>query len=116
MKEKKSWASSETAKESHAIFECLAHNLSLLFEEKIKTEENITDEREVAKKTARQKTRKNREGKSYVVGKNFINQIFTRPTQRTVRYLRWLRNWLYREAPWSQAVIRLAKVWGISTG
>lgn len=116
MKEKKSWASSETAKESHAIFECLAHNLSLLFEEKIKTEENITDEREVAKKTARQKTRKNREGESYVVGKNFINQIFTRPTQRTVRYLRWLRNWLYREAPWSQAVIRLAKVWGISTG
>ena len=44
MEERKSWASSENAKESHGLFECLAHNLSLLFEEKIKQEENLTDE------------------------------------------------------------------------
>ena len=116
MEERKSWASSENAKESHGLFKCLAHNLSLLLEEKIKQDENLTDEREKEKKERRQKTRRNREGKLLVPTSNFINQVFTRATQRTVRYLRWLRNWLYREAPWSQALARLTKVWGSSTG
>ena len=115
MEEKKSWASSETAKETHALFECLAHNLSLLFEEEIKTEEKITDERENKKNAKRQKTRKNREGKLLTPASNFINQVFTRSTQRTVRYLRWLRNWLYREAPWHEAMARLTKVWAVLT-
>jgi hypothetical protein len=35
MKERKSWASSPAAKKSHALFECLAHNLLLLFEKHI---------------------------------------------------------------------------------
>jgi len=61
-------------------------------------EEKLTDERENEKKKRRQKTRENREGEALAVPKNFINQVVTRATQRTVRYLRWLRNWLYREA------------------
>jgi len=32
MEERKSWASSEEVKQAHAVFECLAHNLALLFE------------------------------------------------------------------------------------
>lgn len=115
MEKQKSWASSEAAKESHAVFECLAHNLALLFEEKIKDEEGMRDERENEKANKRQATRKNREGEPLASGENFINRVFTRATQRTVRYLRWLRNWLYREAPWSQAIARLTKVWGLSS-
>lgn len=111
MEEQKSWASSQAAKESHAIFECLAHNLALLFEEKIVDEEKISDGRESKKANQRQATRKNREGAPLASGNNFINGAFTRATQRTVRYLRWLRNWLYREAPWSEAIARLTKIW-----
>lgn len=31
MEERKSWASAEEAKQAHGFFECLAHNLALLF-------------------------------------------------------------------------------------
>lgn len=109
--ETKSWASSETAKETHALFECLAHNLTLLFEEQIRDEEGLEDKMEMKKRKARQKTRRNREGKILEAAKNFINQIFERATQRTVRFLRWLRVWCYREATWSEAMARLAKIW-----
>ena len=112
MAETKSWASDNTAKESHAIFECLAHNLSLLFEEQIRIEEGLSDQIEEKKSQGREKSRCNREGEPLKPAKNFINQMFQRATQRTVRYLRWLRNWLYLDAPWGQARDRLAHVWG----
>ena len=35
MEELKSWASSDTAKQAHAMFECLTHNLLLLLEEQM---------------------------------------------------------------------------------
>ncbi len=39
MHERKSWASPLESKESHAVFECIAHNLLLLFEQQIRREE-----------------------------------------------------------------------------
>ena len=47
MHERKSWASSLTTKQSHAIFECLAHNLIILLDERVIREEGIRDEVEV---------------------------------------------------------------------
>ena len=44
MGERKSWASSLEAKQSHAIFECLAHNLLLLFEQYLGHSEGLRDE------------------------------------------------------------------------
>ena len=44
MNERKFWASSLTTKQSHAIFKCLAHNLLLLFEERLVREVGIRDE------------------------------------------------------------------------
>jgi len=113
MAEVKSWASSETAKQSHGVFECLAHNLGLIFEHELRSGEGMSDHREEKKKAGRERTRANREGERLKPEKNFINQVFQRATQRTVRYLRWLRTWLYREAPWKEALARLAIVWGI---
>ena len=111
MVETKSWASSQTAKEAQALFQCLSHNLTLLFEQAIQCAEGIGDEVETKKKHRRQKTRKNREGEPYQRANNFINQVFQRATQRTVRFLRWLRSWLYQEAPWSKALARLTHIW-----
>ncbi|MFK5924235.1 MAG: transposase [Verrucomicrobiota bacterium] len=50
--ERKCWASSLVGKEAQAIFECLAHNLCLLIENQIITEENMQDEVEEGKKRA----------------------------------------------------------------
>ncbi len=43
MEERKSWASSQTAKRHHAIFECLTHNLCLLTEAEMKSR-GLSDE------------------------------------------------------------------------
>lgn len=42
-----SWASSLEAKQSRAIFECLTHNLLLLFEQRIRRDEGLSDEPDV---------------------------------------------------------------------
>lgn len=112
MEERKSWASSEEAKQAHGIFECLAHNLALIFELEVKERENLSDEVESEKQTKREPFLKNREGDVMKSSGNFINQAVKRATQRTQRFIRWLRVALYREVPWHEAVARLKEIWG----
>lgn len=114
MGERKSWASSLEAKQSHAIFECIAHNLLLLFEEHVRRTEGLQDELEVRKQQGRAKTAKYTPGTARVVqdARNFINTAVQRATQRTQRFIRWVRAWIYREAPWRASIARLREVWG----
>lgn len=42
---------------------------------------------------------------------NFINTALTRATQRTQRFIRWVRVWIYKEAPWRDSIARLREVW-----
>lgn len=95
--ERKSWATSTTAKKAHAIFECLLHNLLLLFEEKLRQEKGLHDE--MSEKTAQGRKRPKPIG--------YINQIVQRATHRSVRFIRWLRNHLFQQSSLSQALARL---------
>jgi IS4 transposase len=108
MKERKSWASSPEAKKSHAIFECLAHNLLLLFEKHLEQSEGLRDEVEEKKQAGRLKTPP---AAIIHLARNFINSALTRATQRTQRFIRWVRARLYLEAPWSESVARLREIW-----
>lgn len=108
MKERKSWASSPEAKKSHAIFECLAHNLLLLFEKHLEQSEGLRDEVEEKKQAGRIKTSP---AAIIHLARNFINSALTRATQRTQRFIRWVRARLYLEAPWSESVARLREIW-----
>jgi Transposase DDE domain len=108
MNERKSWGSSKEAKKSQAIFECISHNLLLLFEKHIEITEEIRDEVEEKKKIGR--TKAAAEG-IVQTPKNFINSALTRATQRTQRFIRWVRNRLYIEAPWSESLARLRELW-----
>ena len=110
MEERKSWASSPEAKRAHGQFECLAHNLSLLSEQEM-GELGLQDRVERKKDWGRSKTRRNREGKPMARASNFIGKAITRATQRTVRFIRWLRAHIYSEAPLSASLARLAKAW-----
>jgi hypothetical protein len=115
MEERKSWGSGPESKSAHAQFECVAHNLVLLLETHLTENEGLRDEVEAKKKIARRKTRINRAGKLLSPDRNFINRAVQRATQRTVRFIRWLRNWIYRERPWAAARARLAIIWGCQT-
>jgi len=112
MEERKSWASSDTAKQSHAMFECLAHNLLLLLEEQMINEEGLIDECERKKDLGRKRVgsperlRLKKEG-------NMINTAIVRATQRTQRFIRWVRTRIYMKVPWGDSVARLAAIWGM---
>ena len=114
MNERKSWASSLDAKRSHAIFECLAHNLLLLFEQRITREEGIRDEAEERKQAGRMKS-KSRVFPLVQKTANFINSAFVRATQRTQRFIRWVRGRIYQQAPWSHSITRLRELWEVKT-
>lgn len=110
MNERKSWASSPEAKKSHAIFECLAHNLLLLFEKHLVKTEGLIDEVEAKKQIGRVKSGSGALGGSF---RNFINTALTRATQRTQRFIRWVRVRLYLDVPWSESVARLRELWSL---
>ena len=111
MGERISWASSLAAKQSHAIFECLAHNLLLLFEKHIGQSEGLQDETESGKQEGRTK------GPAGIIRAlgNFINTAGQRATQRTQRFSRWVRVWIYRQTPWGDSIARLRQVWAGKT-
>ena len=106
MEEKQSWASSPVAKKSHAMFECISHNLMLLLEDGL-SKEGLVDEVEPKKQAGRLKGKK--------ISKSFINTALKRATQRTQRFIRWLSSHLYRPIHWTESKARLAKIWGCLT-
>ncbi|MFN9025694.1 MAG: transposase, partial [Akkermansiaceae bacterium] len=111
MNERKSWASSKEAKKSHAIFECLTHNLLLLFEKHIENTEGLRDEVEEKKQIGRIKAAPRIIIKDV---RNFINSALTRATQRTQRFIHWVRVRLYLNVPWSESIARLRELWTLT--
>lgn len=112
MEERKSWASSPTAKSHQATFECLAHNLCLLVEERM-ISEGLKDEVEETKAKGREKSRKNRDGKTLGPHNNFIGEAIKRATHRTARFIRWLQSALYKQCSLVEAIAMLVRVWSL---
>ena len=110
MEERKSWASSESAKRHHALFECLAHNLCLLMELEMNSR-GLRDEVEANKSKGREGSRRNRQGEAMEKATNFIGKAITRASQRTVRFIRWLQAALYHQGSLSEAMAMLKRVW-----
>ncbi|MEX1048881.1 MAG: transposase [Akkermansiaceae bacterium] len=110
MEERKSWASSETAKRHHAIFECLAHNLCLLMEFEM-NRRGLRDAVEEKKNKGREGSRLNRQGEVMEKATNFIGKAIHRATQRTVRFIRWLQAALYHQGSLNEAIAMLKRVW-----
>jgi transposase len=104
--EKKSWASSETAKTVQAEVLCLTHNLLIKLEELIETEETITNENE-------EKRKEKRRIEAVEKGSNYINTALRRSTVRSLKFIRWLRNFIYREVRWEHAIARLREVYEV---
>ncbi len=117
MVERKSWASSHEAKQSHGIFQCLAHNLLLLFEEHIGQSEGMRDELEEKKQQGRTRVTIVAAVAAGIIraAGNFINTALHRATQRTQRFIRWVRVWIYKQAPWRDSLARLREVWGAAS-
>ena len=104
LKEKKSWASSSTAKAMQAQFLCLTHNLMLLMEERLLREEGIENLSEHDRKKKRAEQAKEN-------GATYVATALQRFTVRSLKFIRWLRSFVYSEANWNEAVARLRQVY-----
>jgi hypothetical protein len=114
-KERKSRGSSPATKKCHALFECIAHNLLLLFEKRIETGEGVSDEVEPKKREGRAKSAVGKTaGRMLKKTANTVNSSVQRATHRTQRFIRWVRVRIYRRAPWGESMDRLRSVWGLT--
>ena len=86
--------------------------LLLLWEEYLVQEEGLRDELE--RKLQLGRTNANPKLTCpVIVVRNFINSALTRATQRTERFIRWVRDRIYQQAPWLESLARLRKLWGV---
>lgn len=107
--EKKAWATSGTAKEMQAQFVCMAHNLMLLLEDCIEKEgiaNQIEDNRRTKrlKKITHDKRLNNKKLPAFLVEPK-------RATQRSVKFIRWLRNHLFMNTSWREALGPLQRIY-----
>ena len=112
LEEKRSWASSTTAKKMHANFLCLTHNLILLLENHLCGEEQMSDEVEKRKEQTCKKSRAQSTGFRKRLPTSYIKGFFKRASQRTFRFIRWLRDELKMRRSYGEALRELADVWG----
>ena len=111
LSEKKAWATSDTAKSMQAQFICLAHNLMLIFEDRLK-KPGVDNEIENKRRNKRLK-------KSLTLAqlKKEALPIFLttskRPTQRSVKFIRWLRNNLFMNTSWRDAAGSLERIYAV---
>lgn len=110
--EKKAWASSETAKTMQAQFICLAHNLTLLFKELLEKERGV-------KNNVENRRRQKRLLKVLSDSKANINKLpfflttAKRSTQRSVKFIRWLRHNLFSTTSWMEAADCLRRIYAV---
>ena len=107
LNEKKSWASSVTAKAAQAVFLCLLHNLMVLFEAGL-AETGISN---VAEEKRREKVLTERTACVEKTGRKMplIMAGFQRLTQRTVKFIRWLRSFFWHNRPLDELQLILKK-------
>ena len=108
--EEKAWATSATAKCMQGEFLCLAHNLMGLHEDLLLREHGIVNEAENRRRETRLKKEQETARKA---GRAVppLRQALQRCTQRTVKFVRWLRVFLFRDAPWTSIVDALRMVY-----
>jgi hypothetical protein len=110
----KSWASTPNAKTCQARLLCLTHNLMTLMEDHIDRETGIRNEAEIKRKAQTLADRdKNSKSKGYG-GLTDLQKAIQRLTQRTVKFIRWLKNHLDTKRSWTQSLARLAKIYATS--
>jgi len=101
--ERKAWAKSATAKIQQAHFIALAHNLMVLLNDRIESEEGIVDKKTQHKrKQARAKDLEQLQLNGQTMNSLVLN--WKRATQRCLQFIRWLRHCLENQTPWCVAV------------
>ncbi len=101
--EKKAWAKSSNAKCIQAQFMILTHNLTLLLERKIQSEEGISDTKIEKQRTRRIQIERQAIQEAGRKENPLVIQSY-KAVQRSFQFLRWLRDALLVETSWRQDI------------
>lgn len=126
MNEEKSWSKSENGKTVHALFICLAHNLTLLMEDKLEAEgvENTKD-KEKRDEKLQQSIKQSKIDpdvkypKSIAILDQRSGEISSlvkdiqRVTQRRIEFFRWLGTFVFLPVPWAVALASIQRVYEV---
>jgi len=106
LQEKKAWATSAVARFQQALFICIAHNLMILLERELDETEDLRDEKNQAK---RQKRLENLKRVILANGRkpNPLVIDCIRATQRSLQFIRWLREVLFFPTSWTAEIAAL---------
>ena len=106
--------STANAKTCQARLLCLTHNLMTLMEGRIFRETGIRNEAETKRKAQTLVSRDEDSKSKGCGGLTDLQKAIQRLTQRTVKFIRWLKNHLDTKRTWTQALARLAKIYATS--
>ena len=104
--EQKAWAKSPNAKIQQAHFIALVHNLTVLLNHQLETEEGIVDQKS-QRKREQNKAKETEQAQSNGAIINPLVLNWKRATQRCFQFIRWLRHCLENQTPWREAIALL---------
>ena len=109
LQEKKSWATTTTAKEMQAHFVALVHNLLLLLQDWQRHQgvENTAEIQRRQKRVEQQKTELKKTGRTLPL----VYTLLQRLTQATFKLIRWLRVHWHRPTSLTQALLQLRSLY-----
>ena len=110
LQEGKAWASSATAKKIQGQFIAITANLLLLIEARVENIELVFNEPEIERRAKRLEEVQTRLAKRGITVP-FVYSAIQRITQRGLKLIRWLRNHLYGDRPWSESIGRLRNLY-----
>ena len=106
LQERKAWGTNLGSKQTQAQFVALTHNLLLIYESQLEKEHGVANAAEDQRRAARQAERR-----AYLqaTGREISSLVICarRATQRSVKFLRWLRHCLHERLTEEAAVPRL---------
>ncbi len=110
LQEGKAWASSPTAKKIQGQLIAITFNLLLLIEVELEKAEQIHNTPAIHRRIKRMEEIRARLAK---IGATipFVFSAIQRITQRGLKLIRWLRNHLYGERPWSESLGQLRRLY-----
>lgn len=106
LNQKKAWASSLVAKEAQAQFIALTHNLLLLYEQALEVRHGVTNQAEDQRRAKRTEA----EGQACTKSRTPLSALVLatrRATQRSVKFIRWIRQSIHHHVAEATAVPRL---------
>lgn len=111
--EKKAWATSLVAKEAQAQLVAITHNLLLIYEQTLETDHGVTNAAEDQRRAQRTKAA----GKKCAAAGQPLSALVLRArraTQRSVKFVRWMRQSIRDQAAEAVAVLRLKALYATS--